>query len=111
MTSASKGTNACSVIDSAGSIDCVFDSSTAGGFVANHFWTLKVGSTETTFTTGGNTTYTPPTVCANLQGGGSLDGNGAIQMTVTLVVDDRGGNKSSGQSTNVFLYPLHQCGY
>ena len=49
VTSASKGTNACSVIDASGLTDCVFDSSTSGGFIANHYWTLKVGNTETTF--------------------------------------------------------------
>ena len=110
VTSASKGTNACSVIDSSGTNDCVFDSTASSGFIADHIWTLKVGSTETTFTGGGGNAYTPPTSCAAFQGG-TIDGNGVVLMTVTLVVQDRGGNKSSAQSATVQLSPSGRCGY
>ena len=110
VLSPSKGTNGCSVIDASGSIDCVFDATSSGGFVANNIWTLKVGSTETTFTAPGGATFTPVTVCANLQGG-TLDGQGAISMLVTLVVDDRAGNKSAAQSMPVALYTSNRCGY
>jgi hypothetical protein len=110
VTSPSKGSGACSIIDSGGAIDCAFDSTTSSGFIANHIWTLKVGSTETTFTGGGGNAYTPPTSCAAFQGG-SLDGNGSIAVSVTLVVEDRGGNKSSGQSGTVLISPSGRCGY
>jgi len=114
VTSPSKGTNACSVIDAAGAIDCVFDSTSSGGFIADHIWTLRVGgigNSETTFTGGGGNAYTPPTVCANLQGGGIPDGNGAIVLNVTLVVQDKAGNKSDPTSRAVQLLPLNRCGY
>jgi hypothetical protein len=112
VTSASKGTNACSVINTSGLTDCVFDASGSTGFVAQYLWTLKVGSTETKFTVGKDSAiYTPPTVCADLQGGGTLDSNGAIVLTATLVLEDRGGARSGSQTTAVSLFPLNRCGY
>lgn len=109
VTSPSKGSNACSIIDSNGATDCVFDSTASGGFIADHIWTLKVGTTETTFTGGGGNAYTPPTTCAAFQGG-TLDSNGSVAMGVTLVVEDRGGNKSSPQSAVVLVSPSGRCG-
>jgi hypothetical protein len=110
VVSNSKGNNACAIIDASGTVDCFFETSQSTGFIANYLWTLKVGSTETTFTTS-SATYTPPTVCANLTGGGTPDSNGAVPMSVTLVLEDRGGNKSSANSTGVSLYTNGRCGY
>jgi len=113
VTSNSKGSNACSIVDANGVTDCVFNASTSGGFVATYIWTLKVGNTSSTFSGGKDTAgaFTPSTACANLQGG-SLDGNESVQMTVSLVLEDRAGVKStSAESRQVSLYPLHNCGY
>jgi len=109
ITSPSQGTNGCNVVNAGGAIDCVFDASASGGFVANYIYTIKVGSTETTFTDP-STTLTPGTICANLQGG-TLDGQGAFSMLVTLVLEDRSGTRSSPQSMPVAIYPMGRCGY
>ena len=109
ITSPSQGTNGCNVITAGGAIDCVLDASQSTGFPANYIYTIKVGSTETTFTDSSGT-FTPGTVCANLQGG-TLDGQGAFSMNVTLVLEDRAGARSSPQSMPVAIYPMGRCGY
>lgn len=107
--SPSRGSNACSILDAAGSIDCQFETSQSSGFIARYLWTLRVGGTETAFTTS-DATYTPSTVCAHLSGA-TVDSDGNVPMTVTLVLEDRGGNRSNNSSVSVVVWPQGRCGY
>jgi len=106
----SKGNNACSIVDASGSVDCVFETSQSEGFISKYLWTINVGDHEVQFTAT-SATFVPPTECANLSNA-SVDGNGAVSMKVTLVLEDRGGGRSgNNSSTNVSLYPTGRCGY
>jgi hypothetical protein len=110
VSSPSKGDNACSIVDSSGAIDCVFNGTASTGFVSNWIWTIRVQNTETVFSGGG--TFTPATVCANLANAGSLDSNGTFTLSVSLVVEDRAGKKSSNNAQrNVAISPNGRCGY
>lgn len=109
VTSPSRGNSACSIANAAGAIDCQFETSQSSGFIASYLWTLKVGNTETNFTTS-NATYSPLTVCANVSGG-TVSQAGTVAMTVTLVLEDRSGNRSSPSSVGVALTPSGFCGY
>lgn len=109
VTSPSRGNSACSIANASGAIDCQFETSQSSGFIASYLWTLKVGNTETNFTTS-NATYSPLTVCANVSGG-TVSQAGTVAMTVTLVLEDRSGNRSSPSSVGVALTPSGFCGY
>jgi hypothetical protein len=110
ITSASKGEKACSIINSDGRVDCVFDATTSGGFIGKYVYTLKVGDRETVFETG-NPNFTPLTTCDNLQSAGGLN-DGYISVTVSLVVEDRAGNRSANNTiVGAGIFPVGRCGY
>ena len=110
VSSPSKGDNACSIIDASGAVDCVFNGTGSSGFVSNWIWTIRVQNTETVFQ--GGATFTPLTVCSNLSGAGSLDSNGTFTLAISLVVEDRGGKRSSNNAQrNIAIHPNGRCGY
>ncbi len=46
VISASRGNNACEIVNASGAVDCRLDASATGGFVARYIWVLTVGSRE-----------------------------------------------------------------
>jgi hypothetical protein len=111
VTSPSKGTDACSIINSAGNVDCQFDARASEGIVSQYRWTVKVGAKEKSFGfPEGQPVITPPIACDTLSGAG-LNSNGNVLMTVSLVVQDRQGNQSSVTSKDVEITHNSVCGY
>jgi hypothetical protein len=111
VSSASKGPDACSIINAAGAVDCVFDASSSSGFVAQYKWTLTVAGKE--FTLGlpeGSARMTPATDCSFLSGG-SVSSNGTFTMGAELRLTDRQGNSSGAVQKSVELTPNGFCGY
>ena len=89
-------------------MDCRLDASATSGFAASYTWVLTVGSHDTSFSTGDNL-FVPPTNCSTLSGG-TLE-NGAIGLSVKLIVEDRGGNRSTSNNQGVTLFTRGLCGY
>jgi hypothetical protein len=108
VSSASRGSNACEIINAGGSVDCSLDASSSGGFVARYNWTLTVGSHDSTFPAP-SAVFVPSTECSNLTGG-SQD-NGTIQMSVRLQIEDRNGATSTSNQQTVTLHTRGFCGY
>ena len=93
VSSASRGSNACEIINAGGAVDCRLDATSSGGFISRYIWTLTVGiAARSSFSTGDRpSTRRPPTV--RTSAGGTSDGNGAIVLSVRLMVEDRDGNE------------------
>lgn len=109
ITSTSQGNNACAIIDAGGNVDCTFNGSTSDGFVSRWQWTLKVSGNNELNITAGGPTMTPSPTCALLSGGTAS--GGAVPWTITLVVEDRLGNKSNATSQTINLFTNGRCGY
>ena len=110
VTSNSRGTDACDIINSDGEIDCVLNASGSSGFVATYHWTLRVGGSDVSFTTPDNqATVTPSTRCSLMGNGTSQDGR--IQLEVSLQVEDRAGNRSGTARQSVSVHHNNRCGY
>jgi hypothetical protein len=110
VNSPTRGTDACQIIDAAGSVDCTLDGGPSDGFVARYLWTLKVGSNDLSISTG-NSAIVPTTTCTLLSGG-TINSDGTVQLSVSLQLEDREGNKSSATAQRtVALYHGGRCGY
>jgi hypothetical protein len=109
VSSTTRGSNACEIVNAGGVVDCTFDASSTGGFPARYLYTLTVGSHDSTFPAV-TTVYVPGTDCSHLTGG-SLDSNGAINLDVRLQVEDRNGVTSTTSQQRVLLYTRGFCGY
>jgi hypothetical protein len=110
VTSSSRGADACDIVNSSGAIDCVFNASTSRGFVARYLWTMKVGSTETSFSAPDDQSTVTPTTTCGLLGNGSASG-GSVNMEVSLQLEDRSGNKSNTERRTVAVHHNGRCGY
>jgi hypothetical protein len=111
VTSVSRGSDACAIIDVTGRIDCVFDASGSTGFVATYFWTLSIAGKDFKLNIPeGTPLFTPTTDCSNLSGG-SINSDGYENMRVTLRLEDRQGNSTDTVERIVKLYPNGRCGY
>jgi hypothetical protein len=111
VTSVSRGTDACAIIDVAGTVDCVFDATSSTGFVATYFWTLVVAGKEFTLNVPESTpAFTPATNCSMLSGG-TLNSEGVETMRVSLRLEDRAGNSTNTIERTVKLFPNSRCGY
>ena len=108
VSSASRGSNACEIVNASGVVDCSFDASSTGGFAARYLYTLTVGTHDSTFPAN-TTVFVPGTDCSHLTGG-SPD-NGTINMDVRLQVEDRSGGTSTTSQQRVVLYTRGFCGY
>jgi hypothetical protein len=74
----------CTVKNSVGEIDCVFDASLSRGFPTKYIWTLKVESRDITFTTT-VPELNPPTTCALYEGARMI--GSYVPMDVQLRVE------------------------
>jgi hypothetical protein len=108
VSSSSRGSNACEIVNASGAVDCRLDASATSGAVARYTWILRVGSRDTSFSTGDNL-FVPPTNCSSLAGGTSE--GGTVGLNITLVVEDRSGNKSTSNNQGVTLFTRGFCGY
>ena len=111
VSSPSKGTDACSIINVAGAVDCQFDASSSSGLVSEYKWTFAVASNKELNASApeGMPVFTPTTDCAFLSGGTTA--NGTVTMVAILRVQDRDGTVSSPVQKNVELTPNGRCGY
>jgi hypothetical protein len=109
VSSPSRGSGACEISNAGGAVDCRLDATSSGGFVSRYVWLLTVGTHESSFPNGENV-YVPTTDCSHLTGG-TPDSNGAIGLSIKLVVEDRQGNTSTSNSQSVNLYTRGFCGY
>jgi hypothetical protein len=110
VTSASRGTDACDIVTSAGAIDCVFNARESRGFVARYLWTMKIGNTELSFSAPDEQAeVTPNTTCGFLANGTSADGK--VSMEVSLQLEDRSGNRSGTARRTVAVHHNNRCGY
>lgn len=110
VTSSSRGTDACDIVDSDGVVDCQFNASESRGFIATYLWTMKVGSTEMTFSTPDDqVVVTPVTRCGFLGNGTAEDGR--VPLEVSLQLEDRSGNRSGLERRTIALHHNSRCGY
>lgn len=110
VTSTNRGADACDIINSAGGLECRFDASASGGFVAKYMWTMKLGGSETSFSAGdGQAVVTPSSNCGFLGNGTQQDGK--VPMEVSLQLEDRGGKKSDTVRRTISVYHNSRCGY
>lgn len=110
VTSSSRGTDACDIVSSGGAVDCVFNASGSRGFVARYLWTMKIGSTELSFSAPDDqATVTPTTTCGFLANGTS--DSGKLSMDVSLQLEDRSGNRSGTARRTVAVHHNGRCGY
>lgn len=107
VSSASEGNNACAITNGTGSVDCTLDATQSSGFIAQYLWTFKVGNNESTFIAT-TPTFVPPTACSQLNGG---SGGATPSFQLSLVVEDRAGNRSSATSASINLHTNGRCGY
>lgn len=107
VSSTSQGGGACAISNASGAVDCTLDASASTGFIARYLWTLKVGDKQTDFTST-TPTFVPPTDCTQLSGG---SGGGQVSFTITLVLEDRAGDRGSPSSAGVTLHTNGRCGY
>ena len=110
VTSPSRGADACDIVSSGGAVDCVFNARGSRGFVARYLWTMKVGSTEMSFSAPDEQAEVTPNTNCGLLGNGTSDG-GKVNMEVSLQLEDRSGNRSSTASRTVAVHHNSRCGY
>lgn len=107
VSSASQGNNACAITNSSGGVDCTLDATQSSGFIAQYLWTFKVGNNESTFVAS-TPTFVPPTACSQLNGG---SGGATVEFQLSLVLEDRAGNKGRATSATITLHTNGRCGY
>ena len=110
VSSQSRGTDACEIVNSGGAIDCVFNAGGSRGFVARYLWTMKIASTEVSFSAPDqDSQVTPTTNCGFLSNGSSDDGK--LSMEVSLQLEDRSGNRSGTARRTVAVHHNGRCGH
>lgn len=111
VVSTSLGSDACAIATSSGAVDCALDGSPSGGFPGSYIWTLSVpggGSLQISQPSPGP--FTPGTTCGLLAGGTQSDGK--VALTISLLLEDRQGNKSSNtEQRTIPLVTNRFCGY
>jgi hypothetical protein len=110
VVSTSLGSEACAIVTSAGAVDCALDGSASGGFPGSYLWTLSVpggGSLQISQPSPGP--FTPQTTCGLLAGGTQSDGK--VALTISLLLEDRQGNRSNTEQRTIPLVTNRFCGY
>ena len=111
VNSPSRGSDACGIIDSLGTVDCVLDGSRSSGFVSVYRWTLSSAGNEVTIEQPeGTPSFTPGITCSFL-GGAAVQSDGTTQMVVALRVRDRQGNVVGPSQRTIKVFPNGFCGY
>lgn len=112
VSSASRGANACKVIDAGEAVDCRLDASASSGTIASWIWVLA--ATERSQINKPQPELFDPQIpgCKFVQGASyTIDDQGRyLNMTVTLEVQDRDGTTSAAVSRTVKLYTDDLCG-
>jgi hypothetical protein len=110
VTSPARGADACDIINGGGAVDCEFNASTSGGFVARYLWTMRIRNTELSFTAqDSQAVVTPMTNCGFLGNGTSEDGKVAVE--VSLQLEDRSGSRSGIARRTIAVHHNSRCGY
>ena len=111
VSSDSKGSNACSIINGSGDTDCNLDASGSGGVIDQFLYTFDVeGDTLTQNTP--STTARADTTCSLLSG--ATHTSGTIQMTIHMDLRGRDGSSSSSSlraTRTVTVTTAGFCGY
>jgi hypothetical protein len=111
LTSPSKGDDACSIINAAGAVDCIFDARSSSGLISEYRWSFGIASREISVSSpDGNPVFTPVTDCSLLSGA-NLSSNGTVPMIAVLRVVDRDGTVSNPAQKNFELTTNGRCGY
>jgi hypothetical protein len=111
IRSASRGDDACAIVNSVGAVDCLFDASRSTGIISAYRWTLTIAGKDLSLTMAeGQAAFVPATDCSFL-GGGNLSSDGTESIRVVLRLEDREGNTTSPLQKTVKLYPNSMCGY
>ena len=111
LTSPSKGDDACSIINAAGAVDCVFDARASSGLISEYRWSFGIASREFTVSSPDhNPVFTPTTDCSLLSGA-NLSPNGTVPMIALLRVVDRDGTVSNPVQKSFELTTNGRCGY
>jgi hypothetical protein len=114
VTSASRGANACAIIDNGNVLDCTFDGSASSGSPSRWVWTYFVGANQGSNNSSDARTR-PDAGCNFLRNQNpTTDGAGVqfIQMEVRLKVQDaRGIESPEVRNLNVRMFPNLLCGY
>ena len=111
VSSDSKGSNACSIIDGSGNTDCRLDASGSGGVIGQFLYTFDVEGDTLTMNTP-STTASADTTCSLLSGASTS--GGTIQMTIRLDLrgrDNTASASSARASQTVTVTTNGFCGY
>jgi hypothetical protein len=111
VNSPSRGSDACGIIDSLGTVDCVLDGSRSSGFVSVYRWTLAAAGNEVTIEQPEGTPSFVPGITCSFLGGGAVQSDGTTQMIVALRVRDRQGNVAGPSQRTIKVFPNGFCGY
>jgi hypothetical protein len=111
VRSPSRGSDACAIIDSLGTVDCVLDASASSGFVSTYRWTLTSAGNEVTIEQPEGTPSFVPGITCSFLGGGAVQSDGTTQMVVALRVRDRQGNVVGPSQRTIKVFPNGFCGY
>ena len=111
VTSRSKGTDACSLTDTDGTNDCLFDASRSTGNVARFYWkiTLANNAEFRWDTTESRSTISPN--CGFWEDATSTKILDSFNVTASLVVRSRDGRDSTATRRTIKVYPGSNCGY
>ena len=113
VTGTTRGTDACTITNDEGDLDCEYDGSGSQGQVDEWIWTTTVGSKEVTHSSNSAVTSADDG-CNFLTGAAPVTANGRpqyVSMQVKLQVEDADGNKSTAVTRTVRLYPDSNCDY
>jgi hypothetical protein len=110
VSSPTRGADTCEITDGNGAVNCEFNATASTGFPARYLWTLRISSSQLSFTSPDEqSVVTPPTNCGFLGNGTNDDGK--IRMDVTLQLEDRNGNKSDTLTRSVTVHHNSRCGF
>jgi hypothetical protein len=110
VTSASRGEDACVIVDALGAVDCVFDASPSSGFASQYRWLIVVAGKESNVSQPEESPAFMPQFGCSFLGGGNIS-EGEVPMVVSLRLEDRNGNVSSITTRTIDLVPNGNCGY
>jgi hypothetical protein len=110
VTSPSRGNDECGIVSGGGAVDCVFNATGSRGFPARYHWTMKIASTEMSFSAPDEQSQVTPNTTCGFLSNGTADA-GKLSIEVSLQLEDRGGNRSGTARRTIAVHHNGRCGY